>query len=47
MEPVLEDNMLKELIDNNIPKPSKTDAQDLTKWIKCVANARRIIPEGV
>jgi len=36
---------LKEFIDNDIPKP--VDAQNLAKWIKCVAKARRIILEGV
>jgi hypothetical protein len=47
MEAVLEDNGLKEFIDNDIPKPPTTDAQDLAEWKKCVAKARRIILEGV
>lgn len=47
MEAVLEDNGLKELIDNDIPKPPTTDAQDLEEWKKCVAKVRRIILEGV
>ena len=45
MEVVLEDNELKEFIDKDIPKPPKTDAQDLAEWRKCVAKARRIILE--
>ena len=45
MEEVLKDNMLKEFIDKDIPKP--VDAQDLAEWRKCVAKARRIILEGV
>ena len=45
MEAVLEDNMLKEFIDKDIPKP--TDVQDLKEWRKCVAKERRIILEGV
>jgi hypothetical protein len=47
MEAVLEDNGLKEFIDNDIPKPPTSDAQDLAEWKKCVAKARRIILEGV
>lgn len=42
---VLEDNGLKEFIGKDIPKPA--NAQDLGEWRKCVANARRIILEGV
>lgn len=45
MEVVLEENRLKEFIETDIPKP--IDAQDLAEQIKCVANARRIILEGV
>lgn len=44
---MLEDNRLKEFIDNYIPKPPTIDAQYLAKWKKCVAKARRIILEGV
>lgn len=47
MEVVLEDNGLKEFIDNDIPKPPTFDAQDLEEWKKCVAKERRIILEGV
>jgi len=47
MEIVLEDNKLKEFIDNDIPNPPTTDAQDLAEWNKCVAKMRRIILEGV
>ena len=47
MEAVFEDKRLKELIDNDMTKPPTTDAQDLEKWKKFVAKARRIILEGV
>ena len=47
MEVVLEDNGLKEFIDNDISKPATVDAQNLEKRKKCVAKARRIILEGV
>lgn len=47
MEAVLEDNGLKEFIDNVIPKLTTSDDQDLAEWKKCVAKARRIILEGV
>ena len=43
----MEDNVLKEFIDKDIPKPPTIDAQDLEKWKKCVAKVRRIILEGV
>ena len=47
MEVVLEDNGLKEFIDQEIAKPATTNAQELAKWKKCVAKARRILLEGV
>ena len=47
MEVVLEDNGLKEFIDQEVPKPTTTDAQNLVEWNKRVAKARRIILEGV
>ena len=47
MEAVLEDNDLKEFIDQEIPNPAALDAQNLAKWKKCVVKARRIIVEGV
>ena len=47
MEVVLEDNGLKEFIDQEIPKPTTLDAQNLVEWKKCVAKARRITLEGV
>jgi len=47
MEAVPEDNGLKEFIDNDILKPTTSDAKDLEKWKKCVAKARRIILEEV
>ena len=45
MEVVLEDNGLKDYIDQEVPKP--TDATQLVEWKKCVARARRILLEGV
>ena len=45
MEVVLEDNDLKDFIDQEVPKP--IDATQLVKWMKCVARARRILFEGV
>eukprot|EP00253_Pinus_taeda_P011151 PITA_11151 len=47
MEVVLQDNGLKEFIDQEIPKPETSDAQNLAEWKKCAAKARRIILEGV
>jgi len=47
MEAMLEDNGLKEFIDQEVPKPATMDAQNLVKWKKCVAKARWIILEGV
>ena len=47
MEAVLEDNGLKEFIDQEIPKPTSTNAQELAEWKKCVAKVIRIILEGV
>jgi len=41
MEAVLEDNDLKDFIDQEVPKP--TDATQLTKLKKCVARARRML----
>ena len=47
MEVILEDNGLKEFIDQDIPKPPTSNAQNLAKWKKCVARVRRIILGGV
>lgn len=47
MEEVLEDNGMKEFIDNDIPKPPTIDAQDLAEWKIFVEKAKRIILEGV
>ena len=47
IEVVLEDNGLKDLIDQEIPNLASTNAQELDEWKKCVAKARRIILEGV
>ena len=45
MEVVLEDNSLKDFIDQEVPKAN--DATQLAEWKKCVARARRILLEGV
>ena len=45
MEAVLEDNGLKDFIDQEIPKPN--DKTEQVEWRKCVARARRILLEGV
>ena len=45
MEAVLEDNGLKDFIDQEIPKP--IDKTEQVEWRKCVARARRILLEGV
>eukprot|EP00253_Pinus_taeda_P026441 PITA_26441 len=45
MEVVLEDNGLKDFIDQEVPKP--TNKAELVEWGECVARARRIILEGV
>ena len=47
MEAVLEDNGLKEFIDQEIQKLASTNAQELAEWKKCVVKARWIILEGV
>eukprot|EP00253_Pinus_taeda_P030310 PITA_30310 len=45
MEAILEDNGLKDFIDQEIPKP--TDKTEQVEWRKCVGRARRILLEGV
>jgi len=47
MEDVLEDNGLKDFIDQEIPKPDSTNAQELVERKKCVARVRWVILEGV
>jgi len=47
MEAVLEDNGLKDYIDQEVPKPTAANATKSTQWKKCVARARRILLEGV
>ena len=47
MEAVLEDNALKEFIDNDVPKLGSSDAALLDAWQKKVAKTRRILLEGV
>ena len=39
----MEDNEMKEFIDNNVPKPTSVDAQNLVDWKKSVAKVSRII----
>ena len=45
MEAVLEDNGLKDFIDQEVLK--LTGATELDEWKKCVARERRILLEGV
>ena len=47
MEAILQDNGLKDFIDQEVPKPAAANAQELAEWKKCVARARRILLEGV
>ena len=47
MEVVLEDNVLKEFIDSDVPKPASSNATGLDVWKKKVAKTRRIMLEGV
>ena len=47
MEVVLEDNGLKEFIDNDVPKPSVADAANIGAWKKKIAKVRMILLEGV
>ena len=47
MEAVLEDNGLKDFIDQEVPKPVAANAQELVEWKKCVVRARRILLEEV
>ena len=46
MEVVLEDNGLKEFIDNDVPKPGSSDAALLDAWQKKTTKMRRILLEG-
>ena len=47
MEGLLEDNSLKEFIDQELPKSEVAYTIELVEWKKCVARARRILVEGV
>lgn len=47
MEAVLEDNGLKDFIDQEVPKSTAANATKFVEWKKCVARARRILLEGV
>jgi len=40
MEAALEDNGLKEFIDQEIQKPASTNAQEFAEWKECVVKAR-------
>ena len=44
---VLEDNVLNEFIDSDVPKSTSTDAALLDAWKREVAKTRRILLEGV
>ena len=46
-EVVLEDNSLKDFIDQEVSKPAVADDSKLAEWKKCLARARRILLEGV
>ena len=43
----MDDNGLKEFIDNNVPNPGSSDVAALDSWQKKVAKCRRILLEGV
>jgi len=49
MEDVLEDNGLKEFVDQDIPKLATSNSHNLAKWKKCVVKVKvsQIILEGV
>ena len=47
LEVVLEDNGLKDFIDNDVPKPGSSDVALLDAWKKKKAKTRRILLEGV
>ena len=47
MEAVLEDNSLNDFIDQEVPKLTTANTQELAEWKKCVARARIILLEGV
>ena len=47
MEAVLDDNSLKDFIDQKIPKAGSINAQELAEWKKCVARVIQVILEGV
>ena len=47
MEEIFDDNGLLEYIKTNVTKAQAYGAWNLAKWKKYVANARRIILEGV
>ena len=47
MEVVLDDNGLKDFIDEEIPKPASSDATALDAWQKKTTKCRRILLEGV
>ena len=47
MEAMLEDNILKDFIDIDVPKTASSDVAGLNAWQKKVSKIRRILLEGV
>jgi len=47
MEALLEDNGLKDFIDQEVPKPAASNAYELAKWKKFVVRVRNVLLEGV
>ena len=47
MEVVLEENELKDFINQEVPKPAVANVQELAQWKNCVARVRRILLEGI
>eukprot|EP00253_Pinus_taeda_P024009 PITA_24009 len=45
MEAILEDNGLKDFIDQEVPKPTTANAQELAEWKKCVARRKLALKE--
>ena len=43
MEAILEDNGLKDFIDQEVPKPAAANVTEFVEWKKCMARARRIL----
>ena len=47
IEALLEDNVLKEFINNDVPKPARTNVANLDGQQKKMAKVKRILLEGV